>query len=77
MSRASTGSNLIEPDAYDGKEAAVAVGNHDNVFVASSDGNHRAGVIEDHYLAGVIRHVHVPVLRHEHAVGLESRRRQR
>lgn len=32
------GSNLIEPDAYDGKEAAVAVGNHDNVFVASSDG---------------------------------------
>ena len=32
------GSNLIEPDAYDGKEVAVAVGNHDNVYVASSDG---------------------------------------
>ncbi|MGN0294124.1 MAG: YIP1 family protein [Lachnospiraceae bacterium] len=32
------GSNLIEPDAYDGKETAVAVGNHDNVYVASSDG---------------------------------------
>ncbi len=32
------GTNLIEPDAYDGREAAVAVGNHDNVFVASSDG---------------------------------------
>ncbi len=32
------GTNLIEPDAYDGREAAVAVGNHDNVYVASSDG---------------------------------------
>lgn len=32
------GTNLIEPDAYDGKEAAVIVGNHDNVYVASSDG---------------------------------------
>lgn len=32
------GTNLIEPDAFDGKEAAVAVGNHDNVYVASSDG---------------------------------------
>ena len=32
------GSNLIEPDAYDGKEAAITVGNHDNVYVASSDG---------------------------------------
>lgn len=32
------GTNLIEPDAYDGKETAVAVGNHNNVYVASSDG---------------------------------------
>ncbi len=32
------GTNLIEPDAYDGREAAVTVGNHDNVYVASSDG---------------------------------------
>lgn len=32
------GANLIEPDAYDGKEAALCVGNHDNVYVASSDG---------------------------------------
>lgn len=32
------GVNLIEPDAYDGKETAVAVGNHNNVYVASSDG---------------------------------------
>lgn len=32
------GTNLIEPDAYDGMEAALTVGNHDNVYVASSDG---------------------------------------
>lgn len=32
------GANLIEPDAYDGKETSVAVGNHNNVYVASSDG---------------------------------------
>lgn len=32
------GANLIEPDAWDGKETSVAVGNHDNVYVASSDG---------------------------------------
>ncbi|MCH5269186.1 MAG: hypothetical protein J1E83_00390 [Lachnospiraceae bacterium] len=32
------GINMIEPDAYEEIPAAVAVGNHDNVFVASSQG---------------------------------------
>jgi len=32
------GGNMIEPDSYDDIPAAVAVGNHDNVFVASSQG---------------------------------------
>lgn len=32
------GSNMIEADAYEEVPAAVAVGNHDNVFVASSQG---------------------------------------
>lgn len=32
------GTSLIEPDACDGREAAVAAGNHDNIYVASSDG---------------------------------------
>ena len=32
------GSNLIEPDAYDELCAAVATGNYENIFVASSDG---------------------------------------
>ncbi len=32
------GTNLIEPDSYDEVPNAVAVGNHDNVFVASSMG---------------------------------------
>lgn len=32
------GVNMIEPDAYEDVPAAVAVGNHDNVFVASSQG---------------------------------------
>ncbi len=32
------GVNMIEPDAYDEVPAAVAVGNHDNVFVASQMG---------------------------------------
>lgn len=33
-----SGSNLISPDFYDETPAAVAVGNHDNVFIASNDG---------------------------------------
>lgn len=32
------GTNMIEPDSYDSTPAAVAVGNHDNVFVASTQG---------------------------------------
>lgn len=32
------GSNMIEPDAYDEVPAAVAVGNHDNVYVVSQQG---------------------------------------
>ena len=32
------GKNLIEPDSYDEIPAAVAVGNHDNVYVASQQG---------------------------------------
>lgn len=32
------GINMIEPDAYEEIPAAVAVGNHDNVFVASAQG---------------------------------------
>ncbi|MCM1263928.1 MAG: YIP1 family protein, partial [Butyrivibrio sp.] len=32
------GTNMIEPDAYEEVPAAVAVGNHDNVFVASQMG---------------------------------------
>ena len=32
------GSNMIEPDAYDPVPAAVAVGNHDNVYVVSQQG---------------------------------------
>lgn len=32
------GGNMIEPDSYDDIPAAVAVGNHDNAFVASSQG---------------------------------------
>lgn len=32
------GVNMIEPDAYESVPAAVAVGNHDNVFVASQMG---------------------------------------
>lgn len=32
------GSNMIEPDAYDDVPAAVAVGNHDNVYVVSQQG---------------------------------------
>ena len=32
------GVNMIEPDAYEDVPAAVAVGNHDNVFVASQMG---------------------------------------
>lgn len=32
------GTNLIEPDSYDEIPAAVAVGNHDNVYVASQQG---------------------------------------
>lgn len=32
------GSNMIDPDFYDEYPAAVAVGNHDNVFVASQKG---------------------------------------
>ncbi len=32
------GTNLIEPDSYDQVPAAVAAGNHDNVYVASQQG---------------------------------------
>ena len=32
------GKNLIEPDTYDDIPAAVAAGNHDNVFMASQEG---------------------------------------
>lgn len=32
------GANLIDPDSYDVVPAAVAVGNHDNVYVASQQG---------------------------------------
>lgn len=32
------GTNMIEPDAYDSTPAAVAVGNHDNVFILSTQG---------------------------------------
>jgi hypothetical protein len=32
------GGNMIEPDAYDEVPAAVAVGNHDNVYVLSQQG---------------------------------------
>ncbi len=32
------GVNMIKPEAYEDLPAAVAVGNHDNVFVASQDG---------------------------------------
>lgn len=32
------GSNMIEPDAYDEVPAAVATGNHDNVYVVSQQG---------------------------------------
>ncbi len=32
------GSNMIEPDSYDDVPAAVAVGNHDNVYVLSQQG---------------------------------------
>ena len=32
------GSNMIEPDAYDPVPAALAVGNHDNVYVVSQQG---------------------------------------
>lgn len=32
------GSNMIEPDSYDEVPAAVAVGNHDNVYVLSQQG---------------------------------------
>jgi len=32
------GTNMIEPDSYDSTPAAVAVGNHDNVFIVSTQG---------------------------------------
>ncbi len=32
------GTNMIDPDSYDSTPAAVAVGNHDNVFIVSTQG---------------------------------------